>query len=128
MKWTPEQREDIERQKLANPGSRRIHVTRTPEQIVEWRALAEAESSLEAIAANREHYRKLVEAEAESGFSGDLRRAISKSRKPIHELAATAGIDVAILEGFRCGDTTLPTDVVDRIVQTLQLRLTETSV
>ncbi len=125
MDWTPEQREEIRRQKALNPPNGRLYVTRTPEQVAEWRKLAEAEHTPEAIAANRKHHAKLVTAEEEPGFSGDLRRAISKSRIPIHRLAADAIVDIELLESFRCGEATLPTDVVDRLVATLHLKLTE---
>jgi hypothetical protein len=64
------------------------------------------------------------QAEREPGFSGDLRRAITAARRPSHELAADLGIDVRLLENFRAGDATLPSNVVDRLVATLGLRLT----
>lgn len=64
------------------------------------------------------------QAEREPGFSGDLRRAITAARRPSHELAAELGIDVHLLEEFRTGEATLPSDVVNRLVEALGLRLT----
>lgn len=64
------------------------------------------------------------QAEQEPGFSGDLRRAITAACRPSHELAAAAGVDVQQFEEFRAGRATLPSDVIDRLVDVLELRLT----
>lgn len=120
MQLTTEQRAELERQRQANPTGR-VRIELTPEQRAEYaQAVAEEEAS---IAANRGRFQKRRQAAQEPGFSGDLRRAINAARRPSHELAAQLGIDVRLLEDFRCGDATLPTDVVDRLVNVLHLRL-----
>jgi ribosome-binding protein aMBF1 (putative translation factor) len=63
-------------------------------------------------------------AEQEPGFSGDLRRAITAAQTPSHDLADQLGIDVLLLEEFRAGNATLPSDVISRLVAILGLRLT----
>lgn len=63
-------------------------------------------------------------AEQEPGFSGDLRRAITAARLSSHELAGKLGIDVQLLEDFRAGEATLPSDVIARLVALLGLCLT----
>jgi hypothetical protein len=120
VQLTPEQRAELERQRQANPKGR-VRIDLTPEQRAEYaQAVAEEEAS---IAANRERFQKRQQAAQEPGFSGDLRRAINAARRPSLELAAQLGIDVQLLEDFRCGDGTLPTDVVGRLVDVLHLRL-----
>lgn len=120
MQLTPEQRIEVERQRRENPGGR-VRIEFTPEQRAEYaQAVAEEEAS---VAPNRERFQKRQQAAREPGFSGDLRRAINAARRPSRELAAQLGIDVQLLEDFRCGDATLPTDVVDRLVGVLRLRL-----
>lgn len=115
-----EQRAEIERQRQVSPTGR-VRIDLTPEQQPEYaQAVAEEEAS---IAAHRERCHKRQQAAQEPGFSGDLRRAINAARRLSRELAAQLGIDVQLLEDFRCRDATLPTDVVDRLVDVLHLRL-----
>lgn len=59
----------------------------------------------------------------EPGFSGDLRRAISAARKAPSELARELETDADLLSVFLAGDAELPTDVVDRLVALLRLKL-----
>jgi hypothetical protein len=120
MQLTPEQRADIERQRRENPGAR-IFIQHTPEQAEERRrAYEEEEASREANIANA---RKMFAALEEPGFSGDLRRAIAASRKTPSDLASSVGASVTTLEAFLDGDASLPTDVVDRLVALLRLKL-----
>jgi ribosome-binding protein aMBF1 (putative translation factor) len=94
----------------------------TPDEATRYREIrAQIEAEKPAIFARRDAQEQ---AEREPGFSGDLRRAITAARRPSHELAAELGIDVRLLEEFRAGEATLPSDVVNRLVETLGLRLT----
>ena len=120
MQLTPEQRAEVERQRRDNPGQR-IMIQFTTEQAEDYRrAVEEEEASREA---NIAAVKRKDAAAAEPGFSGDLRRAIKSSRRDHRELAQTLGIDVQLLEAFRAGDAALPSDVVDRLVAVLELKL-----
>jgi hypothetical protein len=121
MKLTTEQRDEIERQRRSEPGRRSFMLQFTPEQRDEYRRIAAEED------AGREEnvawLKKLRAAEQEHGFSGDLRRAINTSRRPLRELAETLGVSLDVLQAFRAGEGPLPTDVVDRLTELLNLRL-----
>ena len=107
---------------MTTPDSIKCARPITPEEAAKYleiRSRIEGEKS--AIFARRDAQEQ---AEREPGFSGDLRRAITAACRPSRELAAELGIDVGLLEDFRTGDATLPSDVVDRLVATLGLRLT----
>jgi len=120
MKLTPEQRVEVERQRREHPGQR-IMIQFTPEQAAEYeRAVAEEEASREA---NIAKVKKMDAAAAEVGFSGELRRAIRSCHRDHRELARTLGIDVELLDAFRAGDAALPSDVIDRLVELLGLKL-----
>jgi hypothetical protein len=73
--------------------------------------------------ANAAKLNKILNAEREAGFSGSLRRAISSSQRQITDLAAEVSVDPRQLDAFRIGEATLPSDVVDRLVDVLRLRL-----
>jgi hypothetical protein len=109
------------------PKIRRTYNALPPERVAELLRAAEEEQRPEAKAANIAHYHKLKAAEAEDAFCGALRRGISASFKGHNRspdsLAAELGIDVCLLEDFRAGDATLPSDVIDRLVKVLKLRL-----
>jgi hypothetical protein len=123
MQLTPQQRADVDRQKSQAPGARHVFFKATPQQAAELDVKAE---EIEADRAGIEaHYRKLVSASAEPGFSGWLRRRIRQDGRPIRKIAETAHIDLDDLTAFRVGDATLPTDAVDRLVETLGLTLVE---
>ncbi len=83
-------------------------------------AINEERGGLEA---NAGKLNQLLLAEQEPGFSGSLRRAISRSQRPIVDLAAEVTVDPRVLDAFRAGAMTLPSDVVDRLVDVLHLRL-----
>jgi hypothetical protein len=121
MNLTTEQREEIERQRRLEPGRRSFTLQFTPEQRDEYRRIAAEEDS--GRDENLAWIKKLREAEQEHGFSGDLRRAINASRRPLRELSETLGINVDELQAFRAGEAPLPTDVVDRLTELLNLRL-----
>jgi hypothetical protein len=117
IELTPDQRAELERQRSAV----RSTVKLTPQQRAEFDRMVAAEDA--ARAENIDRFRKLQEAKREAGFSGALRRAISADPRTCHELAVAAHIHVRSLESFRTGDATLPSDAIDRLVETLHLRL-----
>jgi len=120
MKLPPEQQVEIERQHREHPGQR-IMIQFTPEQATEYeRAVAEEEASREA---NIAKVKRMDLAAAEVGFSGELRRAIRSSRRDHRELARELGIDLEAFEAFRTGDASLPSDVIDQLVDLLGLKL-----
>lgn len=119
-----------------------MRIELTPEQLQKLdRARALMRTNVELTESQREQFRhaiveerqgrdvnvakltKLLTAEAEPGFSGALRRAISHSQRPIAELSAAVAIEPQLLDAFRTGENTLPTDVVDRLADALHLRL-----
>ncbi|TVS21031.1 MAG: hypothetical protein EA424_00950 [Planctomycetaceae bacterium] len=53
----------------------------------------------------------------------DVRRAIAASRRPIHELADEIGVEPRLLSDFCAGDAELPPVALDRLLETLGLRL-----
>lgn len=93
----------------------------TPEQREEYSRIAAEEDA--ALEENLSWLKKLREAEQERGFSGDLRRAINSSRRPLRELSETLGVSLDELQAFRAGEAPLATDVVDRLTELLNLRL-----
>jgi hypothetical protein len=119
VQLTPQQKDEIRKAKAA--GERRVTVTFTPEQKVEWQAAAEQE--LAAKEENILHFRKLKEAAAKPGLFGDIRRAIAASRLPADHLATQVGIDVRLLSDFRAGDAELPPEALERLLNVLRLRL-----
>ena len=98
----------------------------TPEQLADWEAARNQALAEKPEVIARFHKRR--EAEAEESFSGHLRRAIGAElvkRRNSKSLSEEACVDWRLLEDFRCGDATLPSDVVDRLVAELGLRLVQ---
>jgi hypothetical protein len=116
---TPEQQEKVRQAKAA--GEKRVTLTFTPEQKAEWEAAVRDE--LAGKEENIAHFRKIKAAAEQRGFFGDVRRAIALSRRPVHELASEIGVDSTLLSGFRAGDAELPPAALDRLIETLGLRL-----
>jgi|SRR5690606_39977061 len=119
MQLTPEQREQAEAARAA--GERRVMLEFTPEQRAEWEAAVAQELADKELNIQRFHKRRSVE--QEPGFLGDLRRAITASRRDPKLLAEQVGIDWRQLSDFRCGEAALPSDVIDRLIAALGLRL-----
>jgi hypothetical protein len=119
MQLTPEQQEQVQQAKAA--GERRVTLAFTPQQKAEWEAAVEQE--LAGKEENVAHLRKIKAAAEEQGFFGDLRRAIALSRRPIRDLALEIGVDWRLLSDFRSGDAELPGAALDRLIETLGLRL-----
>lgn len=119
IELTPDQREQVRRAREA--GERRIVLATTPNQDAEIeRAVAEEDALKEQ---NREQARKRHLAQAEPGFTGDLRRAIVRSHQPLTEIAEAIDIPEERLDSFCAGESELPTDAVGRLVSLLGLRL-----
>src|SRR6516164_11342318 len=88
------------------------------QQLRKDRALIAKE--LPRLAAKRE---RLREAAAERTTSGVLRRAIHSSKFLLHDLAQRAGTDMETLDDFLTGERPLTSDVIDRLMKILKLRL-----
>jgi hypothetical protein len=119
MELTPEQKEQVRQAKAA--GERRVTLCFTPEQKKHWQAAVQEE--LAGKEENIAHYRKRKAAAEHPGFFGDVRRAIAASRRAIHELADEIGVEPRLLSDFCAGDTELPPVALDRLLETLRLRL-----
>jgi predicted transcriptional regulator len=52
-----------------------------------------------------------------------VRRAILLARHSIDELAATVGVEARLLSDFRAGEAELPAAALERLIDTLGLRL-----
>ena len=116
---TREQQEQVRQAKAA--GERRVTLRFTPEQRSEWESAVQEE--LAGKEANIAHFRKIEAAAQQRGFFGDVRRAIILSRRPLEGLAAEIGVDSMLLSDFRAGDAELPPAALDRLIETLGLRL-----
>lgn len=119
MQLTPEQQQQV-RQAKAN-GERRVRLEFTPDQKKEWQEAAVAE--LAGKEANIAHFQKLKVAAEQPGIFGDIRRAMLLSRRSTDELSAVIGVDQRVLSEFRAGEAELPAASLDRLVDTLGLRL-----
>lgn len=119
MHLTPEQREQL--QHARDNGERRVTMKFSTDQSKSWREAVDQE--LADKSANIAHLRKIKEAAEQPGFFGDLRRAIIISRGSVSEVAAAIGVDTKLLSDFRAGDAELPPAVLERLVETLGLRL-----
>jgi hypothetical protein len=67
------------------------------------------------------------EAANELTFSGELRRAIHASQLPLTEIAIEVGISPLALSDFLTGERTLRSDVLDRLMTSLGLEVSERS-
>jgi hypothetical protein len=121
MQLTEEQKATIERQRRENPGGR-LRIELTDEQRRDYQqAVEQEEAGREKNLAWRQ---KITAAAQEVGFSGDLRRAILNLRGLNSRLLADKiGVALDLFEAFRAGEAELPTSAVDRLVESLGLRL-----
>jgi hypothetical protein len=62
------------------------------------------------------------DARKEKTFSGALRRAIHRFPRSPMKIAAKAGIAWTELASFLTGETTMPSDAIDRLVKVLKLK------
>lgn len=67
-----------------------------------------------------------IDASKERTFSGAIRRAVNAF--PLHpkRIAERVGVSWARLDDFLTGEKTLPSDVIDRLVKVLKLKLPTT--
>jgi hypothetical protein len=70
-----------------------------------------------------ERGKRLNEAAAENSLTGNLRRAIHQSQRPLKEIAAEVGLDVFQVCDFLEGTTTLRSDVLDRLAQAVGAKI-----
>ena len=119
MELTPEQREEVRMAKAA--GDRRVTIDFTAQQKREWESAVREE--LAGKDENIAHFRKIKAAAEQPGFFGDVRRAIASSRRLLDELSEGIGVDHRLLADFRAGDAELPPAALERLIQTLGLRL-----
>jgi hypothetical protein len=99
----------------------------TPEEAARIDAIDDIEASPAGRQAAAEGFRKLRAACVGDGFAAVLRRAISAEIRrrdvTVHKFAADAGIDLLALEAFRRGEGTLPSDVIERLVEVVGLQV-----
>ena len=119
MKLIPEQKKQVQQAK--ERGERRVSIQFTPEQRKAYREAVERETAGKE--ENIAHCLKIKTAADQPGFFGDVRRAILLSRPSIGELAATIGVEARILSDFQAGEAELPAAALDRLIETLGLRL-----
>jgi hypothetical protein len=119
MELTPEQKNQARQAK--ERGERRVFVQFTPEQRKAYRETVEQE--LASKDENIAHVRKIVAAADLPGFFGDVRRAILLLRPSIGDLASAIGVEPRMLSDFQAGDAELPAASLDRLIETLGLRL-----
>jgi hypothetical protein len=119
MQLTPEQQDQIRKAKAA--GDQRVTTGFTDEQKEQWEAAVQEE--LAGKEENLAHMRRIQAAAERPGFFGDLRRAIIASHLSVVELSAATGVDQRLLSDFRAGDAELPAAALERLVDTLGLRL-----
>jgi hypothetical protein len=98
-----------------------VRLRLTAEQRDEWRTAVEDEWAGKD--ENIAHIQKIKAAAEQPGFFGDVRRAIILSRRPMAELARDIEVDVLLFSDFRAGEAELPAAVLDRLLETLGLRL-----
>jgi DNA-binding phage protein len=108
----------VERREIARPI---VELRFTPEQKEQWQAAAQQELSDRE--ENVAYFRKVTAAAERPGFSGDLRRAMASSGRPMEQLAAEIGVDSQHLSDSRAGDAELPAAALDRLIHALSLRL-----
>jgi ribosome-binding protein aMBF1 (putative translation factor) len=119
MQLTRDQQEQVRQAK--ERGERRVNLQFTDEQRKTWREAVEQE--LAAKQENTVHIRRIMTAAEQPGFFGDVRRAILVSRRSLDELAAAIGVEARVLADFRAGEAELPVAALDRLMETLGLRL-----
>ena len=103
--------------------ARRIHRELTPEEQARLERYREqvAQELPDLIA--RDRLRKA--ASEEDTASGALRRAIHKSDLLLPQIADRVGITLLELDRFLTGEATLPSDVIDRLAESVGCRLVQ---
>jgi hypothetical protein len=101
--------------------ARRIHGELTPDEqarVEETRALIKEELPLLI-----QRQRLAKAAEEEDTFSGELRRRIHRGGIPITQIAKRSGISLTELDEFLTAERTLPSSVIDQLVEILGCKL-----
>jgi hypothetical protein len=119
VELTPEQKQQLSNAKAT--GQQRVTMQFTAEQKQQYQAAIAVE--LAGKAENISHIRKIQAAAEQPGFFGDVRRAIALCRRPVAELAQHIGVDPHLFSDFRAGEADLPPAALDRLLETLGLRL-----
>jgi len=119
MRLTSDQQEQLRQAKAG--GDQRMALAFTANQKSEWQAAVAQE--LAGKEENVAHFRKIKAAAELPGFLGDIRRAILLSRRSMDELAAAIGVEPRLLSDFRAAEAELPAAALDRLMETLGLRL-----
>ncbi|MGO8750580.1 MAG: hypothetical protein ACLQNE_31920 [Thermoguttaceae bacterium] len=119
MELTQEQQAQLRQAQAA--GEQRAALSFTPQQKAEWEATVQQE--LAGREENLNRLRRIKAAAEAGGFLGDLRLAITSSRRPVQELADEIGVHWRLLSDFRAGDAELSSAALDRLVAALGLRL-----
>src|SRR4051794_5292192 len=119
MQLNDEQKEQMRQAK--ERGKRRVFMQFTPDQKKTYREAVEQE--LAGKEENIAHFRKIKQAAEQPGFFGDVRRAILLSRPSTGDLATAIGVEPRVLSDFQAGDAELPAAALDRLIETLSLRL-----
>ena len=119
MELTPEQQQQIQQAKAI--GESHVNLDFTDQQKANWqRAAREEQDERYATIGQME---KIHEAARQAGFFGNLRRAISSSRRPVSELSATIGVEPSVLSEFRAAEAELPAKALEKLIDELGLRL-----
>jgi hypothetical protein len=106
---------------MDQPKARRVTRDLTPEEQERLhRAREEAAANRPELIAQA---RKVKAAYEEQTVSGEFRRAIIASRRPIADLAAQLGLPLEQMHAFMTGDGPLPSDALDRLANELGLRI-----
>lgn len=119
MHLTPQQREQVRQAQVA--GEQRVTIQLSAEKKRDRESAVEQETADKDT--NIAHICRIQAAAAKLGFFGDVRRAIIVARRPVDKLAKEIGVDPRLLSDFRSGDAELPAAALDRLIQTLGLRL-----
>lgn len=91
------------------------------EQHAEWRRLVELEEAGREEESAR--WRRIAEAARSPGFVGDLRRAALSAGRSLNEIAGDAELDPLQFFEWMGGAATLQVDEIERLVDSLGLRL-----
>jgi hypothetical protein len=101
--------------------ARRVYREQTPEEQLRLQGLREQVAQELPDLIQRDQLRK--NAAEEETLSGALRRAIHKGDVPITEIARRCEIGFVELDEFLTGERTLPSSVIDRLVEILGCKL-----
>jgi ribosome-binding protein aMBF1 (putative translation factor) len=119
MQLTPQQRDELERERREVPGRRRFMLEFTPAQREEYRQMVAEE--MRAKPGNRARAASSAAALREPTFSGWLRRAIVASDLSQAQIANRLGLEVDAVNQFLSGECGLDSSVIDQLVELLDL-------